>query len=921
MKLLGAALAVALMTVAIASSALADPSDYDIQAVEASVSTSEAGAHPDFTTAFSLKREGSGELPSATKDTVLELPPGLLGNPTVVEECSVAQFASTDAETPGNATGCSQSAQIGTVEVELFRGGDTITLVEPLFNLQPRKGEPARFGFFGLSYPIVIGTQLRSDGDYGITATAEETSSFIPLLSAKVVIWAVPADKSHDTERITPYEAAHGGVPETPTGRRESGLPRETFMVNPTRCGVPQGVNFAVTPYAPAGLRREAFAPLEENFGCGLLGFSPALSITPTTAQASSGTGLDVELEFPDAGLRDPGLKADAAMKRAEVTLPAGVTVNPSQAVGLSACSVADFAREAFDSLPGEGCPESSKVGSVVAKSPLLAESAEGSLFVAKPFENPFGTLIALYMVLKIPERGVIVKLPMKVAADPQTGQLTNTVDDIPQLPVSSFQLHFREGARAPLVTPSRCGRYESTATFTSWGGQVAVTHPSFSVGGGPQGASCPSGPLPFAPGFSAGTLSNSAGSYSPFDMHLTRRDGDRELTRFSATLPPGVTGKLAGIAHCADSAIEAARTKSGFVERAAPSCPASSLVGHVLAGAGVGSVLTYAEGALYLAGPYRGAPLSVAAIVPAVAGPFDIGTVVIRQGLRVNPRTGVVTADGEHADPLPRILSGIPLRARDVMVNVDREKFILNPTSCDPFRTSARIWGSGDVPNPVDDAPVTLASRFQAGNCSSLGFAPRLALRLKGGTQRGAHPALRGVYRPRSGDANLAGMVVRLPHSEFIDQAHFKTICTRVQFAARACPAGAVYGHATVVTPLLDEPLRGPIYLRSSSHKLPDLVADLHGLVDIEAVARIDSVHGGLRATFTEVPDAPLAKAIVSMQGAKKGLIVNSTDLCRGQHHATARLAAQNAMRKTLRPALRVKCGRVKHRRARGRQ
>jgi hypothetical protein len=909
MRLLGVAIVVGLAIAGAASFAQADPSDYGLQSVEALASTSQAGAHPDFTTAFSLKREPNGELPSATKDTTIELPPGLLGNPTVVPECTVAQFVSTDVETPGNVTGCPQSSQIGTVEVELFRQGSTVTLIEPLFNLQPRRGEPARFGFFGQSYPIFVGTRLRSDGDYGVTATAEDTSSLIPLLSAKTVIWAVPADESHDTERITPYEAAHGGVPETPTGRRTSGLSPESFMVNPTQCGVQQGVNIAVAPYAPEGLRREAFAPLEENFDCGLLGFSPALSISPTAAQASTGTGLDVELEFHDAGLRDPGLKSDAAMKRAEVTLPAGVTVNPSQAVGLGACSEAALAREAFDSLPDEGCPQDSKIGSVVAKSPLLDESAEGSLFVAKPFENPFGTLIALYLVLKIPERGVVVKLPMKVEANPDTGQLSSVVDDIPQLPVSSFQLHFREGARSPLVTPSRCGSYESTATFTSWGGQVETTHPSFSVNSGPQGAPCPSGPLPFSPGFSAGTLSNSAGSYSPLDMHLTRRDGDRELVRFSATLPPGVTGKLAGIARCPDSAIDAARTNSGLTERAAPSCPASSQVGHVLAGAGTGQVLTYAEGKLYLAGPYRGAPLSVAAIVPAVAGPFDIGTVVVRQGLRLNPRTGVVSADGEHADPLPRILAGIPLRARDVRVDADRDRFILNPTSCERFQTTAAIWGSGDVFSPVDNSPVSLASRFQAANCSRLHFAPRLSLRLKGGTLRGAHPALRGIYRPRPGDANLAGMVVRLPHSEFIDQAHFKTICTRVQFAAKACPAGAVYGHATAITPLLDKPLKGPVYLRSSNHKLPDLVAALHGLVDVEAVARIDSVNGGLRATFTDVPDAPLTKVIVSMQGAKKGLIVNSTNLCRGQHRATATLTAQNAKQRTLSPALQVDC------------
>ena len=913
-------LAACLTIAAFAAPARADLANYGIESFEAATSTDQAGAHPDLTIDLSLKREANGELPSATRDATFELPPGLLGNPTTVSVCSVAQFASTDVETKGNATGCPQSAQVGIVEVELFRGKALVPIAEPLYNLEPRFGEPARFGFIGQSFPIFIGTKLRSDSDYGVTADAEGTSSLIPLLSVRAQIWAVPADESHDAQRITPYEAAHGGAAETPSGKRSSGLVPEAFTVNPTRCGVAQGIKATVAPYAPVGLKDEAFAPLGENYGCGLLGFSPTLSIAPTSTSASTGSGLDVELKFPDEGLRDPGLKSDVAMKRAEVTLPAGVTVNPSQAVGLASCSKADFAREGFDSAPGEGCPESSKIGSLTAKSPLLEESAEGSLFIAKPYDNPFGTLIALYMVLKVPDRGVVVKLPMRVEADPRTGRLSTVIDDIPQLPVSSFRLHFREGARAPLITPSRCGSYESTATFTSWAGQVRAVHPSFQVSSGPGGGPCPIGALPFGPGFSAGTLSNNAGSYSPFDMRLTRRDGDRELTRFSATLPPGVTGKLAGVSRCSDAGIEAARAKGGLAEQASPSCPASSQIGHVLAGAGVGTVLTYVKGNLYLAGPYRGAPLSVAAIVPAVAGPFDVGTVVIRQGLQVSPRTGVVTADGERGDPLPRILAGIPLRARDVMVDVDRDRFTLNPTSCDPLRTTARLWGSGDVLGPADDSPVSLAARFQAANCSRLGFDPRLGLRLKGGTSRGAHPALRGVYRPRPGEANLASMVVRLPHAEFIDQAHFKTICTRVQFAAKACPTGAVYGHATAITPLLDEPLRGPIYLRSSSHELPDLVVALHGLVDVEAVAHIDSVDGGLRATFTDVPDAPLTKVTVSMQGAKKGLIINSTDLCRGQHRATATPTAQNAKRSTLNSALQVDCG-VTHRRVRGGQ
>jgi hypothetical protein len=398
--------------------------------------------------------------------------------------------------------------------------------------------------------------------------------------------------------------------------------------------------------------------------------------------------------------------------------------------------------------------------------------------------------------------------------------------------------------------------------------------------------------------------------------MRLTRGDADQELRSFSATLPPGVTAKLAGATQCPEAAIAAAGEKGGAAERAAPSCPSSSRIGGVQAGAGVGDVLTYAGGEVYLAGPYRGAPLSAVAIVPAVAGPFDLGTVVTRLALRLDPRTGVVTADGS-ADPIPRMLAGIPLRVRDVRANLDRPEFSLNPTSCEPFQTRARFWSESN-------APFGAAARFQAANCSRLGFKPRLTFELEGGTHRGAHPALRSVYRPRPHQANLAGLVVRLPHSAFLDQAHIRTICTRVQFAAGAghgaeCPKGSIYGHATAATPLLDQPLSGPIYLRSSGHDLPDVVAALHGTVDVEAVARIDSVNGGIRATFTDVPDAPLTKVVVSMQGAKKGLIVNSTDLCRGTHRVMARLEAHNAMRRTISPAMRVTCG-AKHRGGRGR-
>ncbi len=535
------------------------------------------------------------------------------------------------------------------------------------------------------------------------------------------------------------------------------------------------------------------------------------------------------------------------------------------------------------------------------------AVAVDGSLYEAKPYENLAGdSLIALYIVFKNPKLGIIVKQPARVEPDPRTGQLIATVEDIPQLPFLSANLHFREGGRSPLISPPLCGTYRTEALITPWsGGDPVQTSSEFKIVSGPEEGPCPSGPTPpFRPGFQAGSTNNAAGAYSPFSMRLTRRDGDQDLTRFDATLPPGVAAKLAGVDKCPDAQIARAKAKTGTAELRSPSCPANSKIGTIEAGAGVGSQLTYVPGSVYLAGPFGGAPLSVLGVVPAVAGPFDVGTVVTRFALVVNPRSGQVTVDGAHSDPIPHILAGIPLSVRDIQADVGRPSFALNPTSCDPFAVRAAIWGGGANPfSTLDDSPVSREARYQAANCSRLGFKPGLSLKLLGGTRRGAHPRLRAVLRPREGDANIATVVTRLPHSAFLDQGHFRTICTRVQYAAKACPPGAVYGHVRAFTPLLSEPLEGPVYLRSSNHNLPDLVLSLHGLVDFEAVARIDSKQGGIRTSFTEVPDAPVTKVVLNMQGGKKGIVVNSTNLCAAKHRAEVLFDAHSGKRTTSRP------------------
>jgi hypothetical protein len=908
--------------------------DFDVTFTEANGSpATQAGSHPFAMTTFftpNTIEEGGKLVPEeAIKDVLVTQVPGFAGSPTAVPRCSTLDFLTLSNE-EGNDTSvpeCADSAAVGKITVFLGPLGtpEEVAFDSPVYLLEPAPGVAAKLGFWVKGVPVTVDVGVSESPPYNIVGASRNISQLLEFYGAKLTLWGNPASPVHDEER----GACHEGGKSCPAGVAE--VP---FLTLPRACTGPLASSYETDSwqrpgtYLPTGvpdlsdprwvvgstLTHDALGNPRGMSGCGELGFGPRVSAEPSTDQASSPSGLAVSLDVEDEGLLNPKSRAQSDIKKAVLALPKGVTANPSVAEGLKACSPAELAAEKVDSGPGEGCPEASKVGSLEVETPLLPEETlHGALYIATPFENPFNTLIALYLVIKDPGLGVIVKQPAKVEADPQTGQLITTVDDIPQFPLAHVEVHLREGGRGLLISPPGCGSFDTIAHFTPWA-DPSSTHEatsSFQITRGVGGGACPpAGAPPFSPGFTAGSLSNRGGAYSPFFMQLTRPDGNQDIVRFDATLPPGVVAKLAGVSECSDADIAAARKKSGKEEQAKPSCPANSQIGRIEGGAGVGSQLTYVPGRLYLASPTNGAPLSVVAIVPAVAGPFDVGNVVVRQALRVDPRTAKVVVDSAASDPIPHILAGIPLAVRDIRVHVDRPNFTINPTGCLPSGTGAEIWGGGSDPfSLADDAPVPRLAPFQVASCASLPFKPRLSLRLKGGTKRGAHPALRGTFMPRPGDANLEQLVLRLPHSAFLDQAHIKTICTRVQFAAKSCPPGAVYGHARAFTPLLDQPLEGPVYLRSSNHNLPDFVAALHGQIDVEAVARIDSAHGGIRATFSEVPDAPLTKVVVDMQGAKKGLIVNSTNLCRGRHRALANLEAHNGMAGTIKPQLRTVC------------
>ncbi|HWM63043.1 MAG TPA: hypothetical protein VNP96_03540 [Solirubrobacterales bacterium] len=890
----------------------------------------QAGSHP-FAMTTILEVNSSvdpelGEMPDGeVKDLKVELPAGFIGDPAATQVCSTADFLTKIPAAKEITANCPDGTAVGAIRVRLI-DNDGVTFYAPVFNLQPPPGVAAKLGFVVGLVPVTIEGGVSPEFPNNLLATITGISQARQFLASELVLWGNPSDERHDPYRGScvsvgendgdfPVDGAHNIESR---GICKASMSRKPFLTLPRSCADPLVTVFKANSWQNPAIEVGGEAETFGINGCSKLDFAPSIAAQATTERAESPSGLNFNLDIEDQGITAVDGLADSEIKRAVVTLPAGVTVNPSIAEGLATCTRDDFNRETAFSAPGEGCPNASKIGSVRAETPLLdgEHPFDGSVYVAQQDdpgttepgkENPFDSLIAIYLVIKDPELGVLVKLAGKVEPNeengPNAGRLVTTFDDVPQLPVSHFTLKLREGGRSPLITPAGCGTYTTVAELTPWAnpGKPVTPSSSFRVTRGVGGGPCPpAGAPPFDPGFEAGTLNNNAGSYSPVHMRITRADGEQDMTKFSSVLPPGLLGKLAGIGKCSDAAIAAARSKTGRQELADPSCPASSQLGRVLAGAGVGSQLTYVGGKIYLAGPYNGSPLSVAVITPAVAGPFDAGTVMVRVALDLNPRTAQAEVNGANSDPIPHILKGIVLKVRDLRVYADRPDFIINPTSCDPSQVKATLWGSFlDVFNPADDVPVGLAARFQAANCARLPFKPSLSFHLKGGTKRGGHPALRAVLRPRPGDANLSKAVVRLPRSAFLDQAHIRTVCTRVQFAADNCPPGSIYGHVRAFSPLLDEPLEGPAYLRSSDNLLPDLVFALRGIVEIEQAARIDSIKGGIRATFPSVPDAPISKVVVNMQGGKKGLIVNSRDLCAGPSRANLDFSAQNGLRR----------------------
>jgi hypothetical protein len=860
------------------------------------VSTEQAGAHPNAGAGFTLTtvrhRESNGiELiePSSLKSVAVETPPGLIGSAQATPKCSFAEFA---------AGSCPPESQVGVESLILnttgggFEPGKAPLLngyTTPLYNLTPPAGTAAEFATAILSVVIVLRAEVRTGGDYGLTINVGPNSQGASVFASETMFYGNPAHSNAGTG------------PEMP------------FIYNPTACGSPLESTLKVGFYQTPTLSKDSSAPTTWT-GCDQVPFEPTLSVQPTTSVSDSPTGLAVDLHIPQS--QDPEALASADLRDAAVTLPKGLAINPSAANGLDACTPGQFGLTtavgvaAIHTTPQPAqCPDAAKIGSVEIDTPLLDHPVPGGIYVAQPGENPFGSLLAIYVAAHDPVSGVVVKLAGKIEADPVSGQLTAHFSENPQLPFEDFKLNFFNGPRAALTTPLACGSQVTDGTLAPWTGTAPVAaHDGFAIGTAAVGGACPAdeNAAPNRPDFEAGTTATKAGSYAPFVLHLRRGDGSQRLRAINATLPEGLLAKLAGVPYCPDAAITAAAALSARQELATPSCPAASEIGKVTVGAGSGPEPFYlSTGRAYLAGPYKGAPLSLVIVTPALAGPYDLGTVAVRAALQVDPRTAVVSV---VSDPIPTILEGIPLDLRSISVDIDRPNFTLNPTSCDPMAVG------GEAISPTG-AAATLSSRFQAANCGKLAFKPKLALALRGATGRTGHPALKATltYPKKGSFANIGRAQVGLPQSLFLDQGNIGTVCDQAHLRADTCPKASIYGKAKAWTPLLDKPLEGPVYLGVGyGHKLPDLVADLNGQIRILLNGRIDTTkHHGLRSTFEAVPDAPISKFTLELKGGKKfGLIENSTNLCGQTQKASVAFTAHSGKAEHQQTAIARQCG-----------
>jgi hypothetical protein len=934
-----------------ATPALAEGSGFGLQSVEISALNrdgspdAQAGSHPySLVTSFSFNE--SEELTDTTppqkfrpagggpRAVRVELPPGFVGNPNATPKCPYSLFA---------LKSCPNDAAVGEATTDVFVDtgydspltGEYVDQVEyftnPVYNVEPPGGVVAELGFFPEDVsPVFIDASLRTGGDYGITVTSRAPQAVV-VAGAKVTIWGVPADPSHNRlrgtclgEGISTRQGAEEGEPHNeeesvreeeeargvpaPTSPAEcpANIPVMPFLTNPTSCGEARTATLSVDDWEKAGnfltgenvFSKTAALPALE--GCEHLSFSPAIGVTPDGTAGSTPTGLNVDVRVPQESTSNPLGLGEADVRDTTVTLPAGVQLSPAAADGLQACSEAQIG---LDNAEKPSCPDASKVANVKIATPLLEHELEGAVYLAAPQnfadlpENPFSSLIALYLVAEEPAAGVLVKLAGEVKLNEATGQIESTFKNTPQLPFSDLKLEFYGTDRAPLATPALCGTYTTTSSFTPWSapesGPPAAPSSSFQITSGPNGPQC-SDPLPFSPTLQSGTTNINAGSFSDLTTTLSREDGQQNIQQVTLHYPPGLSGLLSGVKLC------------GEAEANAGTCPPESLIGETLVSVGLGNdPFTVTGGKVYITEKYEGAPFGLSIVNPAKAGPFVLEEgrpVVVRGKLELDPHTTALTFTSNtesEGHAIPHIIDGIPLQIKHVNVNITRPGFTSNPTNCDPTQITGTIDSAEGASSPV-------SIPFQVTNCAVLGFAPKFKVSTAAKTSRtnGASLSVKLTYptAPFGSQANIARVAVDLPKQLPSRLKTLQKACTAAQFEAdpAGCPPASIVGHARATTPLLPVALEGPAYFVSyGGEAFPSLIMVLQGYgvtVDLVGTTFINK-HNVTSSTFKTVPDQPVSAFELTLPEGKYSALttIENVNLCKAKLVMPTTFTAQN--------------------------
>jgi hypothetical protein len=856
------------------------------------------------------------------------LPPGLIGNPRPFAQCTLAQFLTLTENR--NANECPLQTVVGVAmlsfNVPSGPSVGTLSAVTPIFNLEPAAGEPARFGFIAEKFvPVTLDTSVRSGGDYGVTLGSNNISQTAAPLSVSLTFWGVPGEASHDSSRGSVcLREAREIEREAPCVRPEETKP-PPFLVMPTSCprnprtGQPEPLTASLEAASwqePGNKLVIAAAPMQALDGCNQLQFEPSIKLTPDGQAASTPTGVTVDLHVPQESLLDGKGLAEAAVRDTTVTLPEGIAINTAGANGLEACSETLVGFEGFKTLetqpeasvatftpslpapltPGSNfCPNASKVGTVKLKLPILPNPLEGAVYLAEQNENPFGSLVAMYIVAEDPVSGLLIKLAGQVHLTP-AGQLETTFENSPQGPFEDFEAHFFGGERAPLATPAHCGPYTTTASFTPWSGQTPVpSSSSFEITSGPNASACPGASLPFAPSLTAGSTNIQAAALTPFTTTISREDGNQDLEAISLTTPPGLSGLLTNVELCPEP-----QAGQGL-------CGPGSLIGETTVSVGLGGdPFTVTGGRVYITGPYQGAPFGLSIVNPAKAGPYDLekgknacDCVLVRAKIEVNPLTAALTVTSDSSGPykIPTIIEGIPLRIKHVNITINRPGFTFNPTSCAKMQVFGSLSGS-------EGAPQTLSVPFQVTNCATLGFTPKFSVSTTGKTSKAAGADLITKLSYPTGSfasqANIARVKVSLPKQLPSRLTTLQKACTQAQFQANpaGCPPASIIGHATVRTPLLPVPVQGPAYFVShGGEAFPSLTMVLQGYgVTIELVGTTFISKSGITSTtFRTAPDQPFNTFELTLPQGEYSALTADTNLCKTKLTMPTEFTAQN--------------------------